>query len=192
MARPREFDPDQAIDKAIEVFWRQGYKATSVQDLVEATGVQRGSLYAAFGSKAGMFDAAMDRYMAKYSAPRLLENEDRPIREALAELLRALVETAVTDKSRRGCFVTNTAVELTPHDRAVAKKVASNLGDLEDVLTRRLADAQARGEVRSDREPRALARFLVGSVQGLRVMSKVTPDRERLRDIADIVLASLD
>ena len=192
MARPREFDPDQAIDKAIEVFWRQGYKATSVQDLVEATGVQRGSLYAAFGSKAGMFDAAMDRYMAEYSAPRLLENEDRPIREALAELLRALVETAVTDKSRRGCFVTNTAVELTPHDRAVAKKVASNLGDLEDVLTRRLADAQARGEVRSDREPRALARFLVGSVQGLRVMSKVTPDRERLRDIADIVLASLD
>ncbi len=192
MARPREFDPDQAIDKAIEIFWRQGYKATSVQNLVEATGVQRGSLYAAFGSKAGLFDAAMDRYMAEYSAPRMLENEDRPIREALAELLRALVDSAVTDQSRRGCFVTNTAVELTSHDSAVATKVADNLGDLEDVLTRRLADAQANGEVRSDREPRALARFLVGSVQGLRVMSKVTPDRERLQDIADIVLASLD
>ncbi len=192
MARPREFDPDQAVDNALEIFWRRGYKATSVQDLVEATGVQRGSLYAAFGSKAGLFDAAMDRYMAEYSAPRMLENEDRPIREALTELLDALVDTAVTDKSRRGCFITNTAVELTPHDRAVAKKVARNLGDLEDVLTRRLADAQAKGEVRADREPRALARFLVGSVQGLRVMSKVTPDRERLRDIADIVLASLD
>lgn len=192
MARPREFDPERAVDKAIEVFWQRGYKATSVQDLVEATGIQRGSLYAAFGSKAGLFDAAMDRYMAEYSAPRQLENEDRPIREALADLLAALIESAATDKSRRGCFVTNTAVELTPHDAAVARKIAGNLGNLEDVLTRRLTDAQSRGEVRTDREPRAMARFLVGSVQGLRVMSKVTPDRERLQDMADIVLASLD
>lgn len=192
MARPREFDPDQVIDKAIEVFWRRGYKATSVRELVEATGVQRGSLYAAFGSKAGLFDAAMDRYMAEYSAPRMLENEDRPIREALADLLYGLADSAATDKSRRGCFITNTAVELTPHNRAVARKVADNLGNLEDVLARRLADAQARGEVGTDKDPRALARFLVGAVQGLRVMSKVTPDRERLRDITDIILASLD
>ncbi len=192
MARPREFDTDQAIDKAIEIFWQRGYKATSVQDLVEATGIQRGSLYAAFGSKAGLFDAAMDRYMAEYSAPRILENEDRPIREALAELLYGLVDSAATDKSRRGCFVTNTAVELTPHDNAVALKVADNLLDLEDVLARRLADAQALGEVRADKDPRVLARFLVAAVQGLRVMSKVSPDRERLRDITDIILASLD
>lgn len=192
MARPREFDPDQAIDKAVEVFWRQGYKATSVQDLVDAMGIQRGSLYAAFGSKAGLFAAAMDRYMTEVSSRRLLEDESRPIREVLAEFLAGLVDMAVADRSRRGCLITNTAVELTPHDRVVAAKIARNLGDMEDMLTRRLAAAQAAGEIRRDRPPRALARFLVGAIQGLRVMSKVTPERERLQDIADIALASLD
>ena len=192
MARPREFDPEKTIGTAVELFWKQGYKATSVQDLVDATGVRRGSLYAAFGSKAGLFSAAMDRYMAEHSAVRVLENEDKPIRAVLEDLLAHLVDAAVADGDRCGCFVTNTAVELSPHDRAVARKIAGNLGELEKVLTRRLGAAQRRGEIRTDKDPRTLARFLVGVMQGIRVMSKVSPDRAHLEDITEMALAGLD
>jgi len=193
MARPREFDPEKAIDKAVQVFWQRGYRGTSIQDLVDAMGIQRGSLYAAYGSKAGVFAAAMDRYMSAVSARRLLENSaDRPIREVLADIFAEIVEVAVRDRRRRGCMITNTAVELSPHEKQVAAKIAGNLNEFEGLLAGRLADAQRKGEVRRDRSPRAMARFLVACLQGLRVMAKVRPERGALQDIADGALASLD
>ena len=193
MGRPRTFDPDRAIDKAMGVFWRRGYRGTSIQDLVDATGLKRGSLYAAFGSKAGLFAAVMDRYMATTNVRRILdEGDDRPVRDVIADVFAALVEAGAGDRTRRGCLLTNTAVELTPHDRTVAARIDDNLRALEDTLCRRLAAAQARGELPAGRRPRALARFLVSSMQGLRVMSKVRPERRVLQDIAEGALACLE
>lgn len=193
MARPREFDIDEALAQAIDVFWRQGYEATSVQDLVDATGLKRGSLYAAFGSKAGLFAAAMERYMEGTPVRRILENAgERPVRQVLRELFDELVAHGAGDRSRRGCLITNTAIELSPHNPEVAAKIADNLHDLEDRLADLLARGQERGEIDSARDPRALARYLVSSIQGLRVMSKIVPERRALEDIAETTLANLD
>lgn len=190
MARPCEFDRNEVIDQAIELFWRKGYRATSIQDLVEATGVNRGSLYATFGDKAGLFGAAVDRYMAGSDVQRqFAANTERPIGEVLSEVFGALVEAGACDGDRRGCLVTNTAVELMPHDQHVADKIARNLDGLENILCRRLGAAQRHGEIAPGKNPRALARFVVSSIQGIRVMSKVAPKRRVLQDIADEVLA---
>lgn len=190
MARPCEFDRNDVIDQAIELFWRKGYRATSIQDLVEATGVNRGSLYATFGDKAGLFGVAVDRYMAGSDIQRqFAADSDRPIGDVLSEVFGALVDAGARDGDRRGCLVTNTAVELMPHDQRVADKIARNLDGLENTLYRRLSTAQKHGEIASGKSPRALARFVVSSIQGIRVMSKVAPKRRVLQDIADEVLA---
>lgn len=192
MARPREFDIDEALAKAVDVFWRQGYEATSVQDLVDATGLKRGSLYAAFGSKAGLFAAAMERYMAGTSVRRILENAgERPVREVLRELFDELVAHGAGDRARRGCLITNTAVELSPHNKEIASRIADNLHDMEDRLADLLTRGQERGEIDAARDPRALARYLVSSIQGLRVMSKIVPERRALEDIAATTLSNL-
>ncbi|MDJ0951316.1 MAG: TetR/AcrR family transcriptional regulator [Alphaproteobacteria bacterium] len=193
MARPREFDRDQVVDHAIELFWRKGYTAASIQDLVAATGLNRGSLYATFGDKAGLFAAAVDRYMAAGNVQRLFDSADeRPFVAVLRDVLQGLVDAGAADPHRKGCLLTNTVVELGPHDRAVAESLAGHLAELEASLARRIRAAQKAGELSSDRPPRALARFVVSSIQGLRVMSKLRPERRYLEDIAGEVLARFE
>jgi TetR/AcrR family transcriptional repressor of nem operon len=102
-----------------------------------------------------------------------------------------LVAFGASDARRRGCLLTNSAVELAASDKRVREKIAGNLETLENVLTARLLAAQRAGEIAPKRSPRALARFIVSSIQGIRVMSKVSPDEAALRDIADTVLDAL-
>ncbi len=192
MARPREYNPDTVLDSAIEVFWRKGYKATSIQDLVDATGVNRGSLYTGFGSKAGLFSAALDRYLAAGALADLLNSgDDTPIVDLLRMVFDELVEIGVNDPDRRGCLMTNTAVELSPHDTEVAAKIAGDVFNLETALANRLRRAQGLGELNLAADNEALARFIISNIQGMRVMAKVTNDRRTLQDIADMVVETV-
>ena len=115
--RPREFDPAVAIDAAAKLFWNQGYHATSIDDLCQATGLLRGSLYSAFGDKKGMLLAAIDQYGEKNLA-RLAESlsSREPTREGLRTALLYYTRTPTVLASRRGCLVTNTALEMLPDD----------------------------------------------------------------------------
>lgn len=193
MARPIEYDRAAVLDRAVDLFWRQGYTATSIDDLVAATGLKRGSLYQAFGNKAGLFEAAMDRYLENGAVKRLTDTaDDRPVKAILADILDDLVAFGATDTSRRGCFLTNSAVELAAGGDRIAAKVVANLQSLEDVLAARLLADRRNGDLPAERDPRGLARFIVSSLQGLRVMSRVTGDEEALRDIADHILSALD
>jgi len=190
MARPREFDLDQVLDTAMDVFWRKGYHATSMADLVEATGLHRGSLYAAFGSKAELYDRAVDRYMSAVTLRRALAGgRDKPVGKLLREVFDDIIESAVTDDTRRGCLMTNTAVELAAHQPQIADRVRSTVAELEDLLASRFELAQATGEIDRDQSPRALARFVLSTIQGLRVMAKMRPDRTALQDVASVALA---
>jgi len=192
MARPREYEPDTVLDLAIETFWQRGYKATSVQDLVEATGLNRGSMYAAFGSKAGLFNAALDRYMRDGALAAALDAaDDTPVLEIVRFLFDQLVAVAAEDDERRGCMITNTAVELSVHDEEVRAKIDANLAELEEAFARRIAAAQAKREVDASVDPLTLGRFLVAGMQGLRVMAKVTNDRARLQSVADMVVRAV-
>jgi TetR/AcrR family transcriptional repressor of nem operon len=192
--RIREFDTDAAERAAMELFWEQGYEATSVDDLVARLGIGRGSLYAAFGSKHALYLKALDRYRCEQMGGALaaLDDPAAPLKPTLRRFFAALVEDSLGEPPRRGCFMVNATTERAACDAAVAARVRENATALEQTLERAVRRAQARGEVPSDKNARALARFLVMAVQGLRVAGAATPSRAALGDMVRLTLAALD
>ncbi|MFE9674543.1 TetR/AcrR family transcriptional regulator [Streptomyces sp. NPDC006259] len=194
MARTKEFDPDAALRSALELFWRRGYEATSVTDLVEHLGIGRASLYATFGSKHELYLKAMDRYAEMCDPPLLAElSQPGPALPAVRAVVRRFAAEAASPAGRlNGCFITNTAAELAPHDPAAARRVEISWEHIETLLHSALVRAQARGELPEDRDPRAVARMLLVLLQGIRVVGKVSDDPARVRDAAEQALALLD
>ena len=192
MARPKEFEHDVVLDRAMQVFWSRGYQATSIQHLVARMGIQRGSLYATFGDKRALFFAAIDRYDRVVTA-RLLAALDEPASgaDAIRRFFWLKIELALGAGRPRGCLVTNSATELAPRDRGASTKVGAVLGKIEAAFHRAVVRAQRAGEIDPARNPRAVARFLTSSAQGLSVMAKTFPERAFLEDIVDVILAVL-
>jgi TetR/AcrR family transcriptional repressor of nem operon len=192
MARTREFDTDRALERALQVFWCQGYEGTSIEDVVQATGVQRGSLYAAFGSKEGLYHAVLDRYREQLAAPLLAALAGgAEVRSLVRSVLLGMVDEAVDDEHRRGCLMVNAATQRLAADEGVARRVRDTVGAMEDALAGALAAGQAQGQIARDADPRALARFLVLTVQGVRVMGVIEPDRAALTQAVEVALACL-
>ncbi|ONI86365.1 TetR family transcriptional regulator [Actinosynnema sp. ALI-1.44] len=192
MARTKEFDPDTALRAALDLFWRKGYEATSVQDLVDHLGIGRASLYATFDTKHDLYLRALDRYLEEVNgraAASLFPEGDSLA--AVKHLIRTFAEESASDPDRKGCFVTNTAVECLPGDELAARRVDIGFGGLESAIAGALAQAQGQGTLSEDKDPYSLARFLVTFVQGVRVMGH-RPDRRRLTDAVDHALSLLD
>ncbi|MFE9094048.1 TetR/AcrR family transcriptional regulator [Streptomyces sp. NPDC007264] len=194
MARTKEFDPDAALQSALELFWRHGYEATSMADLVAHLGIGRASIYATFGSKHELYLRALDRYRETRDPLLLHElSQPGPALPAVRAVVRRFAAEAATDGARlTGCFVTNTAAELAPHDPAAARRVELSWDHVETLLHSALVRARAQGELPAGRDPRALARMLLVLMQGLRVVGKASPDPARVRDAAEQALALLD
>ena len=193
MARTKEFDPDAALQAALELFWRKGYEATSMSDLVDHLKVARASIYATFGGKRELYLKAFDRYLEN-ADPDIVTalSQPGPVLPAVRALVRRYARESMDDDLRRGCMVVNTAVELAPHDRAATRRVQASWNTVEVALTSALTRARAQGELSADRDPRALARFLLTLLQGMRVLAKGEPDPDRLRDAAEQALRLLD
>ena len=188
MARPREFDRDEVLDRAMEVFWARGYDRTSVQDLVDSMGIQRGSLYAAFGGKQQLFLDALDRYEQRfYESMQEALARDEPVRERIGRVFRNVVLDCACEGGRRGCFITNTAVALSEGDEETANRVRGNLRRVEDAFEGALA-----ADGTEPRKARAIARFLTNSLQGLRVLSRCCVDVDVLQDTVDVTLSVLE
>ncbi|KFG71647.1 TetR/AcrR family transcriptional regulator [Streptomyces mutabilis] len=194
MARTKEFDPDAALQSALELFWRRGYEATSVADLVEHLGIGRASIYATFGSKHELYLKAMDRYVESRDPLLLAElSQPGPALPAVRAVVRRFAAEATSPKGRlNGCFVTNTAAELAPHDTAAARRVEMSWEHVETLLHSSLVRARAQGELPEDRDPHALARMLLVLLQGVRIVGKASDDPARVRDAAEQALALLD
>jgi TetR/AcrR family transcriptional regulator, transcriptional repressor for nem operon len=192
VARVKEFDPDEALERALDLFWRHGYEATSIADLVAHLGISRASLYDTFGSKHALYLRALDRYV---------EERDPAMVAALAQpgpalpAVRALVERFASEAGgpagARGCLVVNAACERLPGDRETARRVDGSWGTLEVALTSSLTRARAGGELAGESDPRALARGLLVALLGLRVLGRSDPDPARLSDAARTALAIL-
>lgn len=194
MARTKEFDPEAALQSALELFWRRGYEATSMTDLVEHLGIGRASLYATFGSKHELYLKALDRY-ERAGLTGIVRELSRPgpaLPAVRAVVRRYAAESADEELRLHGCLITNTAAELAPHDPAAARRVERNWDQLETVLHSALTRARAQGELPADRDPLTLARALLVLMQGLRVVGKASADPARVRDAAEQALALLD
>jgi TetR/AcrR family transcriptional repressor of nem operon len=192
VARTKEFDPDAVLQKALELFWERGYEATSMADLVEHLGIARASIYTTFGGKHDLYLKALDRYLQTRD-PDLVEMLSQP--GPVLPAVRALVELYAHDSAygdrRWGCMVVNAAVEVVPSDPQAARRVAASWDTLETVLTSALTRARAQGEIPEQKDPRALARFLLVLLQGIRVLGRAQADPGRVRDATAQALSIL-
>ncbi|MDE2005815.1 MAG: TetR/AcrR family transcriptional regulator [Rhodospirillales bacterium] len=192
MPRTRQFDEADVLDRAMALFWRQGFEATSIQDLVAALGINRASMYAAFGDKRGLFLAVIDRYLAHSNAERLaILAAPGPARAAIAAFLAALLAEADSTGPRRGCLVTNTLIEMAPRDPEIARRLRASLARVEEGFAEAIRRGQAAGEIAATRDPGALARYLVGIAQGIRVLARGGAGADQLRDVAGVALDAL-
>ena len=187
--RPRSFDPDAAVERAMGVFWSRGYHATALPDLLRATRLSRGSLYAAFGDKHSLFLRALDRYVA--DALARMDSELDPRREpvdGLRAYLAGYVERTSGAKGRRGCLLVATAMELAGHDAEVDRRIGRFFKAMEASVADALSRAQAAGKLAAGVEPASAARILVCFVEGLRVVGKAGPTPIKSQATADALL----
>nr|WP_018489613.1 TetR/AcrR family transcriptional regulator [Streptomyces sp. SID8356] len=182
------------MQSALELFWRRGYEATSIADLVEHLGIGRASIYATFGNKHELYLKALDRYAEGRDAV-LLDELSQPgdaLPAVRAVVRRFATEAVAEDVRLKGCLVTNTAVELAPHEGASARRVGSSWDRFETLLHSALVRAQAQGELAEGRDPRALARMVLVLLQGVRVVGKASGDTARVRDAVEQALSLLE
>ncbi len=193
MARPREFDEDHAVDCALHAFWRNGYGATSLPDLLEAMRLSRGSLYKAFGDKHTLYLRALERYLidARRELARTL-NEDPSARHAVRAWLMRVAEMATGTDVRRGCFAVNSEVELGPRDGDVRSLLHEHNHAIEEIVASTLRRGIASGEIGSDISPEAVARTLRLLTSGLQVGGKSTLNAEEATQSVETALRLLE
>lgn len=192
MPRHAEYNRDTVIAEATAVFWERGYSQTSIGDLVTATGLQPGSLYAAFGNKKGLFLEVIDRYNQAFIGKiGALRAADGPALTKIRNLLQQIVDEAARGEADHGCLTVNALLEMSQHDQDIADRLHAYNVRLRKGFAWLVKDAQAEGEVTADQDANELAAFVINNIWGMRVMCKSRPDRASLEAIVTGVLAAL-
>lgn len=189
MARTKEFKEDQALDKAIEIFWHKGYNGTSAQDLVTHLGLSRSSLYDTFGDKQKLFAESLKRYQ-KQAQDQIVQlfDQSENIKETLQDIFKQAVIESLEDRITKGCFMVNSSVELAMHDEEIAKIVTNNSKAMEEVFTKAVQKGQDSGQISSKIDARVLARFIFNNYSGIRVLARAG---ERDKQVYDDILKAM-
>lgn len=193
MARTKEFNEDQVLDKAIEIFWHKGYHGTSAQDLVTYLGLSRSSIYDTFGDKQKLFVASLKKYQ-KQSQDQIvaLFEASENIKETLHAIFKQAVLESLEDRITKGCFMVNTSIELAMHDPEIAKIVQNNTKTMEDIFTKALQKGQNSGQVSKNMDAKTLARFIFNNYSGIRVLARTgEADKQVYDDIVKAILSVL-
>ncbi len=181
----KSFDEESALDSAMQVFWRKGYEPASIADLLAGTGLNRGSLYNAFGGKRQLFVRALRKYDAERHANLArLEALDDP-KKAIATFFDTTVANTVADQEHKGCFLFNTALAINSHDEEVNGIVTQGVRELEAFFRRGIEVGQARGDMPKELDPGATAKALLAMIVAIRVLGRGVFAEASLRTIAD-------
>ncbi|GAB4151026.1 MAG: TetR/AcrR family transcriptional regulator [Cyanobacteria bacterium J069] len=189
MVRQREFDTDEVLAIAMSLFWQKGYTTTSMKDLVEATGVQPGSLYSAFGDKEKLFQQALRKYTQEFfraSMPR-----HRPPLECIQLWLAHLAQAMVSDPNQKGCLIINTAMEREAHSASTIAIIEDRLDEIESFFQQNLHQAQQDGDLPATLDIDETAKSLLGSVVGMLAVARMRRDAQTLNSIAAGAIALL-
>ncbi|MCB8882761.1 TetR/AcrR family transcriptional regulator [Acidisoma cellulosilytica] len=191
MARPREFDESDVLDAAVQCFWSHGYEATSVKDLLARTGLTAASLYNAYGDKRSVFRTALDHYVDTSIGARITRCEDLPPREAIEAFFHEILRRSLTDREHKGCMLVNAALEVAPHDPEFRKSIAAVLRRIETFFLTSIQRGQAEGTISAAISATAQAQHLLGILMGVRVLSRVRPEKALLEGMVAVALAGL-
>ncbi|MEU9977747.1 TetR/AcrR family transcriptional regulator [Streptomyces sp. NPDC051014] len=192
MGRPRNFDEKQVLESVREQFWNQGYGATSLQDLTDATGLGKGSLYGAFGDKRQLFLHVLDSYRAEQlDGVRAVLTGPGTALERLTSLVEGVADGFAGDPRRRGCLMVNSTSELHSSEPDVASRARTTYQTVEDLLIACVREAQQDGSVKPDADPQELGRLLLAVIQGIEFLAKTDMDDAALLQIARSALKAL-
>lgn len=191
MARAKEFNEDEVLQKAIVLFTSKGYNGTSAQDLVDGLGISRSSLYDTFGDKRGLYIKAVNKYRDDSTAEmiRFIEQTNDVVKSIRHILQTALDESL--DNKMNGCLMVNSTIELAPHDAEVAAIANENMRMVEDCLCHAIKKGQQAGQVSGDHSARSLARFFFNTLSGMRVTVKAGGDKKIYDDIIRVAISTL-
>jgi len=188
LGRPRAFDVDEALDQALQVFWRKGYEGTSLTDLTEAMGINRPSLYAAFGNKEELFRKALDRY-ADGPAAHVSESLDEPTARGVVErLLRSIADALGDPRKPRGCLMVQGALSCGEAADPIRQELISRRAAGQDILRKRFERALAEGDLPAGSSPADLARYITTITHGMSVQAAGGASRDELRGIVEVAL----
>ncbi|MFE6906702.1 TetR/AcrR family transcriptional regulator [Streptomyces erythrochromogenes] len=194
MARPRAFDERQVLDRAREQFWTTGYAGTRMDDIAQATGLGKGSLYGAFGDKGKLFHRVYGDWctaVVEVAEGRLTGGPDAEALARLSGYVHLMAENTASDTQRRGCLLAKGAAELAQQDPTVAARSAETMTKLLTLLRTEISAAQRHGDIDSTADPERLAALLLTVVRGIEAVGKAGLDPETLRNIADTALTVL-
>jgi len=181
----KSFDEETAVENAMQVFWEKGFEPTSIADLLAGTGLNKGSLYNAFGGKQQLFVKALQKYDQERQAMLAkLEAMDDP-QKAIATFFDSIVARTVADENRKGCFMFNTALQINAHDEEVNTIVTNGVREIEAFFRRSIEVGQARGEIPKELVPEATAKALLALIVGIRLLGRGVFTEASLRTIAD-------
>jgi len=193
MPRTKTFDQEKVLESAMQLFWKKGFHATSMQDLVSHLGINRASLYGTYGDKGQLFSKAFINYKEQSRAGIGCYFENQPsIKVGFKRLFTDAVLDSVRDKDRKGCFVVNTTTELIPGDENIQKLLEENKKDVEDMFYSILKKGEHNGEISKDKDLRGLASYLFTFFAGLKIAGKVQPSRVNLSKTVEVALSVLD
>lgn len=192
MPRVKQFNETDVLNKAMDLFWKQGYAATSISDLVSHLGINRASIYDTFGDKEQLFLKAFNHYRStNQDAIESFLKSQQNIKEGFTSLFKMAIEEAIKDKDRKGCFVVNTTTELIPNDEKVTQLLEKNKEDFQAIFYRYLVLGQKKGQISQETDCKTTATLLFILYNGIRVVSKVERDRKVLLESISIVIKQL-
>ena len=193
MARKKEFDETEVLDRALDLFWEKGYNATSIQDLVDTMKINRASIYDTWGDKHNLYLAALKRYRQKSSSWFLTQlRTEQSALDIIRNFIYATIKASVHDEHRKGCFMVNASTELCNQDTDVQKIILENRTTMEKVLSELITEGQQSGEITIKHSSDSLARFLFNTISGLRVLSTGSITEKELNEVVEVTLSALD
>ncbi|KPN97494.1 MULTISPECIES: TetR/AcrR family transcriptional regulator [Lysinibacillus] len=193
MARNKEFDEKAVLKKAMELFWKQGYEKTSMQDLVNHMGIHRRSIYDTFGDKYSLFLASLKSYevFVAEELTKIISNSST-LKIAIRNIFEYVVNLAELEIYPAGCFAVNTAVELSLLDKDIQHLTTKMFNDTEELFNKLLKEGQNKGELKNDLNTQVTAQFLHNNLIGLRVLVKTKYTKKDLESIIDLILKVLE
>lgn len=193
MPRTKLFDEEETLRKAMQLFWEKGYYGTSVSDLVANLGISRASMYSTFGDKEELFEKAFTAYnqLNKKQVQQVFESHES-VKVGFRTLLEGAIEQDMQEGRPKGCMVVNTATELLPEDQKLREKVEQHAHEFKQFFTSQMKKGIKNGEISADKDPEALASYIFTLYSGMKVMSKIHPNRSELLSVMNQGLQIMD